>query len=134
MSHYERWSPAQPVLALVEDVHRQVAVYNNILEELKHLDVVETRGSESTGARNIREQYENLGLVPEGFLPNPSAEEAIRYVGDKLHVFARGLIQVMHDYGARLLRELEFQPGATATLQVQIGWTPALTVGVERTA
>jgi hypothetical protein len=130
---YKHWLPNEPIWALVEDIHRQVAVYNNMLEEVKGLSVSEAMAPESTGAKTIRDKYEHLNLVPKGFLPNPSAANLAQYVLDKINAFAKGLLQVMHNYGSELLRELRFQHGTTVALQVEVGWSPKLTVGVERT-
>jgi hypothetical protein len=123
----------EPIWALVEDIHRQVAVYNNILEEVKRLEVSEARMPESTGAKDIRDKYEQLGLVPTGFLPNPKAADLVQYVLDKINTFAKGILQVMHNYCSDLLRELRFQQGTTVALQVEVGWSPKLVVGLEWT-
>ncbi|MEZ4734210.1 MAG: hypothetical protein R3E79_44520 [Caldilineaceae bacterium] len=130
---YKYSLPNEPVWALVEDIHRQVAIYNNILEEVKRLNVDETKKSESGDAKQIREKYEGLGLVPSGFLPNPSAANLANYVLDKINTYAKGLLQLMQNYGSELMVELHFQQGTTVALQVEVGWNPKLTVGVECT-
>jgi len=143
VEQYKQVLPHEPVWSLVQDIHRQAAIYNNILEEIKKFprelpsQVDGTTEAQQYGdkfARDIKAKYEKLGLVPENFLPNPLLDRLTEYVLDKLDRSTKALVKLIHGYGSDLLQELRFRPGVTVALQVQVGWPPTVTVGVERTA
>jgi hypothetical protein len=143
IEQYKRLLPHEPIWSLIQDIHRQANIYSNILEEIKGFPQSYTtfptepnamQNYEDNFARRIKEKYEKLGLVPENFLPNPLLDRLSEYVLDKLDQSSKAFVRLIHGYGSDLLQELRFQQGTTVALQVQVGWPPALTVGVERTA
>jgi hypothetical protein len=125
---YSKDFPRRPVWHLVQDIMRQAMIYNNLLEEAKRLDEAEYR------ATGIKQHYESLKLVPENSLPNPDTQKLVKHALDKVQTYGRALIGVVCSYNSDLLNEVRMQPGYTVTLQVEIGWPPALSLGVERTA
>jgi hypothetical protein len=122
---YSKEFPRRPVWHLVQDIMRQALIYNNILEEAKRLD---------GQAEAIKQHYESLKLVPANSLPNPETPRLVKQALDKVQTYGRALIGVVSSYNSDLLNEVRMQPGYTVTLQVEIGWPPALSLGVERTA
>lgn len=66
LREYKKLYP-QPVWQLTEDIQRQAMMYANIIEALK----------DGKGAKEIREKYEELDLVPGTTLPNPNVPKLL---------------------------------------------------------
>ena len=103
------------VLDLFQDLNRKLYIYNNLLEELKRIGAerfVDVSGHRlDPDVHDIRIKYEQLGLVDEGFLPNPSARALADRALEKLNKFAMLLVRTVNNYSVDLLRELRLQPG-----------------------
>lgn len=123
---------ARPVTAFAQDIRRQSSIYTNLLEELKKSSLTDIQaGDKGEKAGEIRAIYEQLGLVPEGNLPNPSLRSVCDYVTDKITAFSNRLLELLARHGKRLTLELGFEQGATASLGVQMGWPLSFSIGVE---
>jgi hypothetical protein len=73
---YEQKFPDKPILRLVQDINQRAGIYNNLLEDIKRGGmkaygdtILDINGM----ALKTKERYEELGLVPVGSLPNPTA-------------------------------------------------------------
>lgn len=114
-----------PLWQLVQDMGQQAAVYSNIIEDLKS----------GKGADEVKTNYEaTLGLIPRDTLPNPLGERALRSAFKMAQRYATAIVVFIRDFGQLLLTdELSFGAEHTATLQVQIGLSPSVTLGTEYT-
>lgn len=124
----------RPLLCMVEDIHARLAIYSNILEEIKKEPAQEALKLESERAKAIKEKYEALKLVEKGTLPNPSLANLAQSVMDKIGKFGRALTEILARHGRAIAGELGQQTGVTYVFQVQLGWPPSLTIGVEHEA
>jgi hypothetical protein len=114
----------RPLWRLVEDIQRQAMIYTNIIELLK----------QGQSAQTIREKMEELGLVPPGKLPNPNVPALLTKALNKIAQYRRALVEIIKRYGGEILNEMEFETGLTISVGVAIGFPPAVTIAVERTA
>jgi hypothetical protein len=132
---YRETVQEKPLLRLVQDVHERIAVYHNILEELKtgarDEPTSPAAGGQGTVAQQIRARYEGLKLVPEGKLPNPFPWEIVEYVKRKLRKYSALLLDLMATHTEEIVGEMKMTHKSTVVFQVQIGWPPSLTVGIE---
>jgi hypothetical protein len=121
---YKQKYPGEAVWALVQDINRQALIWYNVLETLK-------RSPEQRA--NLREVYEDhLQLLPKGSLSNPFWPFDVDRAFEKLKNYSKGLLKLARSYTLELLAELNVEPGITATVQVQLGLPPSLTIGMEK--
>jgi hypothetical protein len=121
---YKRQYPGEAVWALVQDINRQALVWYNVLETLKRSPEQRT---------TLREEYEvHLKLLPKGSLSNPNWLFDVDRAFEKLKNYSKGLLKVARSYALELLVELNVEVGTTATVQIQLGLPPSLTIGMEK--
>lgn len=118
---YRRLYPERPVWCLVEDIQRQAMVYMNIIEQLKW----------GVPASNIKPHLENLGLVPQGTLPNPNRPALLDRAFERISRYRETLVDVVRRFGGDLLNELHFEQSLAATVQVNVGFPLSVSVGVQ---
>jgi hypothetical protein len=127
VTRYKSLSPPlkMPLWQLVQDMEQQAAVYSNIVEDLKS----------GKDAHEVKMNYEaTLSLIPRNTLPNPVTERALRWAFKMAQRYATAMVGFIRDFGEALLtEELKFGAEHTATLQVQIGVSPSVTLGTEYT-
>jgi hypothetical protein len=99
-----------------------------MLDEIKKMDPSQDYDAR---AKEIKAKYERLGLVPTGFIPNPTASNIAAYLLDKLAAFGRALIEIMAKYASDLRREIRIEPSVTLQLGIEVGWSPKITIGIE---
>ena len=114
-------TPDRPLRRLVEDIERQAMVYTNIIDQLK---------SGKTAAE-IKERFDELDLVLPGTLPNPSLTRLLDTAFDKVSQYRKALVEIVRVHGRELLDELNFEWKLTASVGVNIGFPPAVTIAVE---
>jgi hypothetical protein len=124
LREYRNLYPHRPVWQLVEDLQRQAMIYTNIIEQLK----------QGKSAADIRQQFEALDLVPEGYLPNPNVPALLNKAFTKVARYRRALIDIVKGFGGEILNELSFELGLTVSVGVDVGFPPAITIAVEHTA
>lgn len=124
LAAYREMEVSQPVWHLVQDIEQQAMVYVNVIEQLKW----------GKSAAAIRLQFEGLGLVPPGVLPNPLDLKTLQKALNRLAHFRQALLDIAHQFGNDLLNELGFEAGAAISLGVSVGFPPALTIAFEYTA
>jgi hypothetical protein len=121
----------KPILRLLQDLGSRSRMYSNLLEEIKRIHPEVLKPDQE--ATNLKEKYERFGLVPKGFLPNPTVQSITQYIMDKLASLARAILDVVAKYATRIAEELRISPEITITFQVGAsGWSPDVTVGIER--
>jgi hypothetical protein len=138
---------ARPHWQLVQDIERQALIHYNIIEALKDgktpqeikrifAEAPEPSPDHDDNPRQVqKDQGEpRLGLVPSAYLPNPHGLEMLRKAFDKLERYREALIQIVLGYGAALLKELSVRLASTATVSVNLGVLPSVSVGIEYTA
>jgi len=126
---YKEHYPGDGVWRLTQDINRQVLVWQNIIEDLKRSSNVKDT------AKSLKVKYEQeLKLLPQGTLENPSWLWDIDSGFEKLRNYSKGLVKIARTFGTELLLELKVQAGVgiTTTIQVQLGLPPALTLGFEK--
>jgi hypothetical protein len=96
-------------------------------------DIIELL-KQGQSAQTIREKMEELGLVPPGKLPNPNVPALLTKALNKIAQYRRALVEIIKRYGGEILNEMEFETGLTISVGVAIGFPPAVTIAVERTA
>jgi hypothetical protein len=122
---YKHKHPGEAVWSLSQDINRQALIWFNVLETLKRGDANQRAG--------LKKDYEEiLQLLPEGSLSNPNWPFDVDRAFDKLRNYSKGLLKLARSYAMELLAELNVQPDITATVQVQLGLPPSLTIGMER--
>jgi hypothetical protein len=114
----------------VQHINQRVGVYSNILEEIKN--ITPTVPVLDQEAVNIKRKYEQLELVDTGTLPNPTAATIASFVLEKLSTFGRALLNILTMYTSDLARELRIEPTVTMLAEIEVGWSPKLVIGVER--
>jgi hypothetical protein len=125
VKRYRHVYPGEAVWALVQDINRQALVWHNVLETVKRAN--EPQRTE------LRKQYEDtLKLLPERSLSNPNWLFDVDRAFEKLKNYSKGLVKVARSYSLELLAELSAEVGTTATIQVQLGLPPSLTIGMEK--
>src|SRR5262245_42452946 len=119
---YKQQYPGEAVWALVQEINRQALVWYNVVETLK-------RSPEQRA--NLRKDYEeHLQLLPKRSLSNPNWLFDVDRAFEKLKNYSKGLLKVARSYTLELLAELNVEVGITATVQVQLGLPPSLTIGM----
>jgi len=120
--HYRQDQPERPLWLLIEDMQQQVMVYTNIIEQLKW-------GIE---APTIKAQLQNLDLVPDNTLPNPNGSALLKRALGKIARYRVALVDIVNRYGRSLVfDDLNFARELTPSVEVQIGFSPAVSIGVE---
>jgi hypothetical protein len=120
----------QPILRLIQDINQRVGIYSNILEDIKKIGPTDTEFD--MRATEIKNKYENLlNLVPAGNLPNPTASSIVSYILDKLSAFGRALLEIMAKYLSEIRREIRLDPSISVHFDVEVGWSPKVTIGIE---
>jgi hypothetical protein len=117
---------------LIQDINQRVGIYSNILEDIKKIAPIDTEFN--TRATEIKNKYENmyfLNLVPSGKLPNPTASSIVTYILDKLAAFGRALLEIMARYLSEIRREIRLDPSIAIHFDVEVGWSPKVTIGIE---
>jgi hypothetical protein len=109
---------------LVQDVQQQAMVYMNIIDQAKLGENTDTNAAE------IKQRFEHLGLVPPGILPNPTLSGLVDKAFEKISKYREILVKITQRYGRQLLNELGFAANVSANVQVDIGFTPSLSLGV----
>jgi hypothetical protein len=86
-------------------------------------------------AKNIRERYELLGLIDSGVLSSSPLSSFAERVVNQIKNYGRLLLRLIVDQGKAIVRELsrEREHELTAVVQVQMGFTPTVTIGIEHT-
>ena len=124
LHEYKEVYQDRPVWRMVEDIQRQAMIYSNVIELLKS----------GKQAATIKKKLEALELVPPGKLPNPDALVLLTKAFSKLSQYRKALIDIIKQYGGELLNELDFEPGLTISVGVNVGFPPSVTIAVEHTA
>jgi hypothetical protein len=126
--YYKESVRNEPLVCLIQDINQRVGIYKNLVEELKRL-------SDDTDydqqAIKLKSRYEKLGLIPTSNLPNPTAANIVRYALDKIAAYGKALLEIMARFSSDIRRELRIEPSLTLLFQVEVGWSPQLTIGVE---
>lgn len=122
----------RPILRLVQDINERVAIYGNLLEDVKRQSMDQPGPGRPTVAQELKFKYEGLGLVPRGQLPNPLPEETARYALKKIRQYTTSLLQIMAKYTKEIIRELNVTVDVKVNLNVdmKLPW-PGMTIGVE---
>jgi hypothetical protein len=137
---YRESTTDKPIMKLLQDIQQRASIYYNALEEIKKLKAA-PKPSADTGidtssldseATAIKLKYENFGLIEAGNLPNPTAASICNYILDKLAKFARAAADILARHASEIAAELHIDPEVTVTFEVEIGWPPGFTIGVER--
>ena len=119
---YRENAPKRPLLHLVQDMQRQAMVYMNIIEQLKS-------GKEPT---DIRTRFEELQLVPADTVPNPNGRRLLNWALNKIERYREALVDIVKRLGRNLLFEdLKFAQKHSLTVELQLGVSPAVSIGVE---
>jgi hypothetical protein len=127
---YRETLPDKPLLHLIQDINQRVGIYSNVLEEIKGLQPTALADYDNS-ATAIKQKYEHLGLIPLNNLPNPTASSIASYILDKLAAFGRAIIEIMGRYLSEIRREIRIDPSVSIHFDVEVGWSPKLTIGVE---
>jgi hypothetical protein len=90
--------------------------------------------SSTTASKNIRERYELLGLIDLGVLSSSPLSSFAERVVNQIKNYGRLLLRLIVDQGKAIVRELsrEREHELTAVVQVQMGFTPTVTIGIEQ--
>src|SRR4051794_8079878 len=123
--------PGEPTIALLQDIQRQIHIYSNILEEVKRISMKELKDNKNA-AKDIKCKYEQLKLIGLDTLPNPGADELANELIDRIMMYGRALLKIIHDHAPELLRDLHFQAETNFTMQVTMGFPPTWNVGLDR--
>jgi hypothetical protein len=127
---YRETVPDKPLLHLIQDINQRVGIYSNVLEEIKKLQPSPTNNDSQALA--IKNKYENtLKLIPPNNLPNPTASSMANYVLEKLAALGRAAVEIMAKYVSDIRRELRIEPSVSIHLDIEVGWSPKVTIGVE---
>jgi hypothetical protein len=134
---YKEFYNDRPIIKLMQDINQRIGLYKNLLEQIKRLaDKYASNPSEEPGlddeVNNLKIQYENLGLIPKDNLPNPTAQSVCRYILEKLSAFALAILDVIAKHASSMAEELRISPEVTIVFQVGVGWSPDITIGIER--
>ena len=65
-------------------------------------------------------------------MPNPTAANIASFVLEKLSAFGRALLNILATHTSDLARELRIEPTVTMLAEIEVGWSPKLIIGVER--
>jgi hypothetical protein len=115
-------APKRPLWHLVEDIQRQAMVYMNIIDQLKS-------GEAPT---MIKPRSEELHLVPVNTLPNPNGLRLLNWALDKIERYREALVDIVKRHGRTLLfDDLNFARELTPSVALEIGFPPAVSIGVE---
>jgi hypothetical protein len=122
----------KPILHLIQDINQRVGIYSNVLEEIKNLppDGLPPFNYDLR-ATAIKNKYEALSLIPLYNLPNPTATSIVSYILDKLASFGRALVEIMGRYLSEIRREIRIDPAVSIHFDVEVGWSPKVTIGIE---
>jgi hypothetical protein len=135
---YEISIKDRPVVTLLQDIDQRIGIYKNLLEQIKGapLDYPQVEGKIKNiddFATELKRRYEDLGLIPKEYLPNPTASKICEYITDKMSRFATLIIDILAKYSSRIVQELRLPSEVTVTFQAGLGWSVAqVTVGIER--
>jgi hypothetical protein len=127
---YKETLADKPLLHLIQDINQRVGIYSNVLEEIKNLNP-SPPADYDTQATAIKNKYEAIGLIPRNNLPNPTASSIAEYILDKLAAFGRAVVEIMGRYLSEIRREIRIDPSVSIHFDVEVGWSPKLTIGVE---
>jgi hypothetical protein len=121
--HYRvEGSAERPVWILVKRMQQQAMVYMNIIDQLKS-------GKEPTV---IKKRFEELELVPKDTLPNPDGLRLLNRALDKVNRYREALVAIVRRHGRTLVfDELDFARELTPSVALEIGFPPAVSIGVE---
>jgi hypothetical protein len=122
VEHYIEHHQEQADWKLLTHLQRQAMVYANIIEQMKA----------GRSAPDIRRQFEEFELVPQGVLPNPHGllDHAFRKT-DKLREL---MIDFVKHRGKEFLAKLSIDFGLTVGIGVELGFPPSISLIVEQAA
>lgn len=131
VSKYRAAGHERPVLSLIQDVNERIAIYGNLLEDVKRQSTNQSDSGRPTVAQKLKIKYEDLGLVPRGQLPNPLPAETAEYALKKIRRYSTLLLNIMAKYTKEVVRELKISIDVKVNLQVdmKLPW-PGMTIGV----
>lgn len=116
----------QPVLALVQDIQTQMALYYNVFEDLKKGSVTED------SVKSLKDRYVALGLIPpDNVWPNPAADWLINRSLSKLRAFWRALTEIVARWRWKLTDELGLEPTMAVGFQLEFSVTPTFTITIQ---
>ena len=123
VEQYRLLYPNLPLWHFLEDAQRQAMVYTNIIDQLK---------SRRTPTE-VKTKFEELDLVLEATLPNPNMPALLGRAFDKITQYRRALIDFVKNYGAEFLNESGIDVETAATVSVNIGFPPSVSIGAQFT-
>ncbi len=133
VNEYRRSFPGQAVWRLSQDIQQQAFIWYNVLETLKK------NGPGKARPTGLKEWYEKtgqdgIGALPTGSLSNPWWQWDLDQGFKRLRNYSKGLVKLARTFSVELLAELNFEASIGSSVEVQLGFPPALTIGVHKGA
>jgi hypothetical protein len=106
---------------MIEHLQRQAMVYTNIIEQIKS----------GRSATDVRQQFEELELVPSRILPNPSAKRMLDFCFKKISRYRQVMVDFVETRGNDFITRLSDEVGLAAGLGLELGFPPAISLNFE---